>query len=50
MTVNMPDPAWKTREGTASTKPSSLLGTGFVEAARFTGGQPFVSSWRKIRA
>ena len=37
----MPVPSRKARDGTAATKPPFI--DGFVDAARFLGGQPFAS-------
>ena len=42
----MPVPSRKARDGTASTKPSCPIRDGFVEAARFLGGQPLISPQR----
>jgi hypothetical protein len=35
----VPSPSRKARDGEASTKPERIYGAGFVEAARFLGGQ-----------
>jgi hypothetical protein len=41
---NVPSPSRKTWDGVASTKPLRVDGgSAFVAAARFLGGQPFVS-------
>jgi hypothetical protein len=43
--MNLPVTSRKTRDGTASTIRRAL---DFAEAARFLGGQPFVSSRSKL--
>jgi hypothetical protein len=44
----VPSPSRKTRDGETSTKPSSFVAVGLVEAARFLGGQLLVLSRSKL--